>query len=438
MAADLDPRFALAYARLGTIYANAQESQLASQYFSRAFDLRDHTTEHERLVLTTDYYGSVTRELDKEVQAYEIWRQLYPNDIAAANDLADTLIAVGQPEKAIAPSQDALRINPANGFPYQTLAQAYQRSGRFTEAKSIYEDAVTRKLDGLLLHITRYNIAFAENDPTEMERQVEWARGNQREGEMLDTAAMSALAQGQANQAHLLLRRARDIAQRSGLQEYAALVILDDAQFSAELGQRTKARSDVDDALRLAPHSVNVQAWSALVLARIGDLRRSEQLTGPVARALPLDTITNRVILPTIRALVNLQKMDPAGAIQELEIVRPYDLCRTMELAPIYYRGLAYLELHQPKEAAQEFQFLLDHAAIRPNSPYISLSHLGLARAQRNAGNADEALQSYRSFLALWKHADRGLSLLTEAQSESIRLTSGENPVKSAAVHAPQ
>ncbi|MBS1850272.1 MAG: winged helix-turn-helix domain-containing protein [Acidobacteria bacterium] len=438
MAADLDPRFALAYARLGTIYANAQESQLASQYFSRAFDLRDHTTEHERLVLTTDYYGSVTRELDKEVQAYEIWRQLYPNDIAAANDLADTLIALGQPEKAVEPARDALRINPANGFPYQTLAQAYQRSGRLAEAKSVYQEAVTRKLDGLLLHITRYHIAFAENDSAEMERQMAWARGNQREGEMLDTAAMSALAQGQTQQAHQLLRRARDIAQRSGLQEYAALVILDDAQFSAELGQHSKARSDVADALQLAPHSVNVQAWSAWVLARTGDLRRSEELSAPVARALPLDTITNHVLLPTIRALGRLQKKDPAGAIQELEVVRPYDLCRATELAPIYYRGLAYLELRQPKEAAEEFQRLLRHSAVRPNSPYISLSQLGLARAQHSAGNSGEARQSYQTFLTQWQGADRDLALLTEARAESARLSTRDNTVKSAAVRNPQ
>jgi len=60
LALDLDPHFALACARLGTIYSNAQETALATQYLQKAFDLRDHATERERLYIAARYYSNVT------------------------------------------------------------------------------------------------------------------------------------------------------------------------------------------------------------------------------------------------------------------------------------------------------------------------------------------------------------------------------------------
>src|SRR5450631_512061 len=151
MAVDLDPQFALAYGRLGAIYVNAQEFELGKQYYQKAFDLREHTTERERLYLMTHYYSGVTGELDKTLQAYEIWRQLYPNDLVAANNLADIFIVLGEPDKAIEPARDAVRISPKNAFPYVGLMGAYMRSGHFAEAKETYQQAVALKVDGFLL-----------------------------------------------------------------------------------------------------------------------------------------------------------------------------------------------------------------------------------------------------------------------------------------------
>jgi tetratricopeptide (TPR) repeat protein len=146
LAIDLDPRFALAYGRIGTIYASAQEFTLARQFLQKAFDIRDRATERERLYLTSKYYTFVLGDYEKAISIYQLWRQVYPNDLVAANNIADCLIAIGQPEAAISPAQDAMRINPRNAFPYIVLGQAYQRSGKFAEAKDIYQQAVSRNL----------------------------------------------------------------------------------------------------------------------------------------------------------------------------------------------------------------------------------------------------------------------------------------------------
>jgi eukaryotic-like serine/threonine-protein kinase len=106
----------------------------------------------------------VTGELDKTIQAYEIWRQLYPSDLVPANNLADLFIQAGEPDKAIEPARDAVRISPKNGFPYAALVQAYMRSGQFAEAKTVYQAAVSQKVDGILIHSLRFAIAFEDKD----------------------------------------------------------------------------------------------------------------------------------------------------------------------------------------------------------------------------------------------------------------------------------
>jgi len=422
MAADLDPQFALAYGRLGVIYVNAQEFELGKQYYQKAFDLRERTTERERLYLTTHYYSGVTGELDKAIQAYEIWRQLYPNDLVPANNLADLLIVAGEPDKAIEPARDAVRISPRNGFPYMELVQAYMRSGHFAEAKTAYQAAASQKVDGIVIHALRFAIAFEDKDEPEMRRQRDWARGNPREGEMLDAAGTAAFARGRATDARSIFRQAATVDLKNNLTEHAALLTLDEAQYEVELGFVNESKRDVSYALRLAPNANDVQVWAAIVLARAGEVRQADELASRVAKAEPLDTLTSRMELPAERALVDMDRKDPAGALRELEIAKPYDLSRSTALMNIYLRGVAFLDTRRPQEAAGEFQKLLDHRGVQPNSAYVALSQLGLARASATSGDKNAAHHNYEEFFSLWKNADPDVPILKQAKAEYAKL----------------
>ncbi len=417
MAVDLDPQFALAYGRLGVIYSNAEEFELGKKNYQKAFDLRERTTERERLYLATHYYTTVTGELEKATQAYEIWRQLYPNDLVPANNLSDSLLVQGDPEAAIASAKDALRINPRNGFPYMSLIQANMRSGHLAAAKDTYQQAVANKLDGVLAHVLRFDIAFAEDDAAEMQRQREWAHSNPREGEMLDADGTAAFARGKARQARAIFDNALEIALKNNLKEYAALVTLDKAEYEAELGLLQPGRKDALAALQLVPDSADVQIWAAIVLARSGDLERSQVLADRVEKAAPLDTLVQRMELPAQRAIVRMAKKDAEGALRELETAQPYDLSRATALMNIYLRALAYLQAGHAQQAANEFQKLLDHRDVQPNSPYVSLAQLGLARAHRAIG-APSARADYETFLSSWKDADPDLVPFRKARQE--------------------
>jgi hypothetical protein len=99
---------------------------------------------------------------------------------------------------------------------------------------------------------------------------------------------------------------------------------------------------------------------------------------------------------------------------------------------PAYIRGQAYLAARQGKEAATEFQKILDHNGIVWNCWTGALAHLGVARANalvaRSSQGADgyvartRALNAYKEFLALWKDADPDIPILIAAKAEYARL----------------
>jgi len=422
IATDLDPRFALAYARIGTIYVNAQEFTLARQFLQKAFDMRDRTMERERLYLTSKYYTFVLGDYEKAISIFQLWRQVYPNDLVPANNMADCLVAIGQPEAAISPAQDAMRINPHNAFPYIVLGQAYQRSGRFAEAKNIYQQAVSRNLDSMNLHVTRMHIACAENDETAMKNELLWAHRNPREAEMLNAAAWCDFYRGKVSDAHTFSQGAQSTALKNNLPELAALIALDAAQFDADLGNIAQVRTEVGNAIARADKSTYVQAYAALALAIVGDLRRANQLAEEADKSAPSDTQVQRIILPTTRALADLRRNSPDDAIKKLEVVTPYDLGRSLEMSSIFYRAEAYLAANRLGNATAEFQKLIDHRAVRPNSPYLVMAQLGLARTYRNAGELERSRKEYQNFFSSWAGADPDIPILRQAKAEYAKL----------------
>ena len=87
-----------------------------------------------------------------------------------------------------------------------------------------------------------------------------------------------------------------------------------------------------------------------------------------------------------------------------------------------YERGEAYLALRRGKEAAAEFQKVLDHPGIVLNSILGVLAHLELGRAYAVAGDNDKARAAYQDFFALWKDADPDTPILKQARTEYAKL----------------
>ncbi len=99
-AIELDPNFAMAYIAVGNIYDSLGEVERASAYYTKAFQLREHASEREKLMIIADYYEAVTGELEKSAQIYQEEIEIYPREDVAYLHLSAVFAAQGQYERA--------------------------------------------------------------------------------------------------------------------------------------------------------------------------------------------------------------------------------------------------------------------------------------------------------------------------------------------------
>jgi len=194
----------------------------------------------------------------------------------------------------------------------------------------------------------------------------------------------------------------------------------------SEFGFAGQARRAVSQALALAPEP-NVRTLGALALSRSGELIQASRLADALDQELPLHLTMQNYWLPLIRASVELGHGSPARAVDRLQVTLPYELGSTdiFQLAtmyPVYVRGLAYLQAKQSREAAAEFQKMLDRPSIIINFPLRALAHLQLARARMLSHDNEGARKAYADFLTLWKDADPDIPILKEAKAEYAKL----------------
>jgi hypothetical protein len=154
-----------------------------------------------------------------------------------------------------------------------------------------------------------------------------------------------------------------------------------------------------------------------LALPLAGDLAQAGNLTNDLARQHPDDTAMNDRSLPEIRTAMEIMGSRPAAALGELAPAAAYELSWVEPpLMLAYLRGQAYLRVHRGREAAAEFQKILDHRGVVFNAPITALAHLELGRAyalEATASQGDQAAPfrakartACQDFLTLWKNAD--------------------------------
>ncbi len=419
-AIQLDPNFAEAYGHLGVSYLNLGEPDAAAVYATKAYELRDRVSEREKCRIAAGYFLWVTGETQKGISTLEACKGNFPREYVFSHLLGLEYSSQGQNEKAITEGREALRLEPTNGNCYGNMMGYFLALNRLDEAKAVYQQAVERKVDNSNVHFNRHAIAFLEDDKAEMQRQAAWAVGKPGiEDGMLSNEADSEAFEGRLEKARGLARRAVESARRNGSKETAAALQAAAAIREAEFGNEGAARKSAEDALAVSSGRV-VQTSVALALARAGRTFDSLAMADKLAKARPLDTTLNAYWLPTIFAANEIARKNPAKALTILETALPYDLAPP--LYSVYVRGQAYLQLREGRQAAAEFQKMIDHRGIVQNLPIGALARLGLGRAYALQGDMAQARISYQDFLTLWKDADPDIPILKEAKAEYAKL----------------
>jgi eukaryotic-like serine/threonine-protein kinase len=422
-AVDLDPNFATAYALLATMYYNLGESELANQSAQKAYDLRDRVSEREKLEITSVYDFACLGDLDQEMRVYQIWEQTYPRDFRPHQDSAVDLVGFGDYEHALAEAQTSMQLNPDNGDSYTTIASAFLALNRIDEAKRIARQGLARGLHHPGLHGALLAAAFLENDTKETEAQLKSLSDDGFEDFALSSRSDLQAYSGRLGQALDSRLRAADIIRRNGFKETAAVWGAYDALLEGEFGNSEAARQRTAASLTIS-NGQTPKVLASLALARSGDITRSQVLADELNKRFPSDTLLQRYWLPTVRSTIALARKKPDDAVAALQSVS-YELGGPpgpCTLYPVYYRGEAYLALHDGSKAAAEFQKILDHRGVVGTCVFGALAHLQIARAYAMQGEASKARTAYQDFLALWKDADTDIPIFKQAKAEYAKL----------------
>jgi len=420
-AIELDPNFAVAYARLGMVYNNSSEGESAMQYMKQAFERRQRASEKEKLYISTRYYSVVTGELDKQKEALLLWEQSYPRDAIPYLTLGVVYDLLGQREQAVQQSQEANRLQPTARYPYENLASDYIALGRYDEAKAVIDNALSHKIDNLPLHWELYQIALIQGDTSAMQRQVQWANGRPDELFMKANLAGVEAFYGRRSKALEMNEQVFEAAQRAGLKGNAAQILLVEAGMEAAMGNNSPVPAKVKQAVSLSPDKL-VRIFAAFDFAFAGLDREAQTTFAELMKDFPDDTLNKEINDPLLRALIEINQDHPAAAVELLEKARPYEFGIVAGLWPAYESGLAYLKMKKGPEAAAEFQRVLDHRGVDPAGLEYALSYLGLARAYALQGDSAKSRTAYQDLFALWKEADPDIPVLKQAKAEYAKL----------------
>lgn len=424
-AISLDPNFAMAYARMGINYFNLYQTERATESLRRAYELREHLSERERLFIASHYEIVVTGDLEAARKVLELWAQTYPREVPYTN-LGIIYSQLGDYDLALGAFEKAVRIGPATGSRYANLVNGYLQLNRLDEAKATLQEAQAKHLDSPELHVNLYWADFLLNDAAGMEREaasVENDRGYQYE--MLNREADTALYRGQLAKARVLAQRAVESARKEGEKEAAAVYEAQAAVREALVGNMELAARQAKTALASSTGR-DVEALSAIALAMAGDSKEAKRLADDLEKRFSQDTIVQFNYLPTIRAAALIQANARVPA-DFFTAATPYEeggnlLTLNFIFYPVYVHGHAYLAAKEGSAAAAEFQKILDHPGAVRSEPIAALARVQLGRAFVLSGDKAKAKAAYQDFLTLWKDADPDIPVFKQAKAEYSRL----------------
>jgi DNA-binding winged helix-turn-helix (wHTH) protein/tetratricopeptide (TPR) repeat protein len=429
-AIELEPNFALADAWLGRLYADIGESSVAAEYARKAYELRDRTSDPEKYFISASYQIVVTGNMEKAEQICELWKQTYPRAEVPRDFLSGLVYPVtGENEKSVEEGKETVRLFPERPIPPSTLMFSYIALNRLDEAKATYKQILEHNLNSPYYHIALYEIAFLEDDAQSMAKEVSWSAGKSGvQDELLDLEAHTAAFFGRLQKAREFSRQAADSAERAAEKETAATYVAVSALREALFGNADEARRRATLALKRSTGR-DVEYGAALAFAYAGDNRQTLVLTDDLGKRFPEDTLVQFNYLPILRAELAIKRGSISEAVESLRAAAPYDLGESTvgpyswsALYPVFVRGEAYLTARQGKEAAAEFQRVLDQRGLVLNEPIGALARLQIGRAYAMQGDAAKAKAAYQDFLTLWKDADPNIPILKQAKAEYAKL----------------
>jgi class 3 adenylate cyclase/tetratricopeptide (TPR) repeat protein len=429
-AIDLDPTFAMAYARLGVVYSNVGLHDKAVWNLNKALALSNRTTERERIYIASET-AMQQEDMPKALELYRQYTTAYPRETSAWNNLAIAYTYVGELEQAAQAYEKAYELAKGRVVAASNAASTLLAIDRLPEARHYLDEvraagAMDTDVSSMIAMMT---YLFQSGSP-------DW-RGQiqlgvvRRDGSLLDEAAGNIdLAQGRLADARDDMGRAVRRAQAAKLNELAGNSLSVFAIAEAQFGD---CRQGYDLARRALALDLSVATVpnASLALALCGHAVEGLSTIQKLAKENPANTLVSAVFLPEVQAAAALAQHRPDQVNALLQDVEHYG---PVSYVP-YLEGVAALQQKKPADAV---------AALAPGrrwrgvdlqlgnggSPQATLYGVDLlltARAQALAGSHADAIKTYQQALEEWKNADPDFRPANDAGRELAALTKGSS-----------
>lgn len=414
-AIELDPNFAKAWEQLASAYFNSQQQELAEEAIKKAYALRDRESDLERVFTTALYHRIATLDSAKAIEVAEVAKQSYPKNPGIRVELSIYHLDLGQDEEAIKEAREAVRSSPKYSHGYTLLAISLLRTNRFAEAREVLEQGLAQNLNNNHFYQYLYPIAFVQGDTGAMRQQVDRLAGTLYEAESLGAQAQAAAFAGKLRQARKLSDQAITLAEQHNLKDSARRLAMEAATREAVFGSCQQARQYYTRALAVRL-GMAYPMTLPIALALCGESAQAQSFSDKLHSQYPNATKFHAVWWPLGRAAIELQHGRQNQVMPLLQFSSNYE--QAAYFWPNWLRGQAYLRQQAGKEAAAEFQTILDHRGWDVFSPLYPLAQLGLARAAAIASDPARSRKAYEEFFALWKEADPDLPFMVQAKKE--------------------
>jgi tetratricopeptide (TPR) repeat protein len=427
-AVQLDPNFAMAYARLGVAYSNQGSADKGLLNLKKAYALRERVTERERMYIESQF-ALQQFDLPKALESYKLYVATYPRDAAALNNLAQTYVYVGDFEQALTGYQKTWEIAKWDNVAADNAAGTLLSLDRIPEAERYLKEALEQGGgDDINYHGNLLLHAFQTGHP-DWEKEVQWA-ASRPAGFMVEVVAGNVnFFSGKIHAADQQWEHSAQRAEQQHFADSAGGFYAHRAVHDALASNCAAARDAAHQGLAL-DHSMTTVPDAALALALCGETGPALKEMQHLASAVPNNTLVNDIYLPQVKAAIALAQHHPEPVSGLLSPANSYVLVsKVPELM-----GRASLEMSQWQQAVTDLQpgirfrgLVLQEGPVgTEQAPDYTLCLLGTARGQAHFDKA-AAMRSYQQLLETWKDADPDFIPAQEAKRELAALSQTKN-----------
>jgi eukaryotic-like serine/threonine-protein kinase len=422
-AIQLDPNFAMAYARLGVTFSTQGAIAQALGYMKKAYDLRERVTERERMYIESQY-ANFQYDLPKALESYKLFAATYPRDAAAWNNMAIVYVETGDYEQAAADFEKTWEIANWDTVAALNAAATLMMLNRVPEGDRYMRIALDHGAENSVEYQTYAMLDGFLSGRADWEKALQWAPGRP-EGMLVETGAAAIYFYlGRMHEADQHWDQSAMQAEQRHLSDTAGGLYALKAVHDALVSNCTAARDAAHKGLAL-DQSIATLPDATLALALCGESGPALKEIERAAAAAPNNTLYNGIYLPEVKAAVALVERHPDQVAGLLSPVSSYLL---VSKAP-HLAGRASLEMKKPQQAVTDFEPGLRYRALvlgegpgGGQAPDYPLCLLGTARAEAQFDKA-AATKSYQQLLDIWKNADPDFIPAQEARRELAALS---------------